>query len=77
MKRMRVDDLTCIKEMVWSEKVATDLQVNQIGVSACGATSVINALVSLVFFCNEYNFIDFFLLKIDLTLIYITVYKIK
>jgi len=49
---MRVDDLTCVREMIWSEKVATDLQVNQVGVSACGATSVINALVSLVFSTN-------------------------
>lgn len=46
MKRMRVDDLTWIKEMVWSEKEAAQFQVNQIGVSACGATAVINTLVS-------------------------------
>jgi len=49
MKRMRVDDLTWIKEMVWSEKEAAQLQVNQIGESACGATAVINTLVSLKF----------------------------
>lgn len=48
MKRMRVDDLTWVKEMVWSEKEAAQLQVNQIGVSACGATAVVNTLVSLV-----------------------------
>lgn len=48
MKRMRVDDLTWIKEMVWSEKEAAQLQINQIGVSACGATAVINTLVSFL-----------------------------
>ncbi|KAE9536877.1 hypothetical protein AGLY_006939 [Aphis glycines] len=47
MKRMRVDDLTWIKEMVWSEKEAAQFQVNQIGVSACGATAVINTLLAL------------------------------
>lgn len=47
MKRMRVDDLTWIKEMVWSEKEATQLQVNQIGISACGATAVVNTLLAL------------------------------
>ncbi|XP_060850420.1 uncharacterized protein LOC132929240 [Rhopalosiphum padi] len=47
MKRMRVDDLTWVKEMVWSEKEAAQLQVNQIGVSACGATAVVNTLLAL------------------------------
>jgi len=46
---MRVDDLSCVKEMVWSENDAAQLQVNQLNVSACGATSVINTLVSSVF----------------------------
>ena len=32
--------------MVWSEYEAYVLQVKQIGVSACGATAVINVLVS-------------------------------
>jgi hypothetical protein len=48
MKRMRVDDLTWVKEMVWSENDAALMQVNQIGVSACGVTAVVNTLVSLV-----------------------------
>ncbi|XP_001948631.1 uncharacterized protein LOC100159755 isoform X2 [Acyrthosiphon pisum] len=47
MKKMRVDDLTWIKEMIWSEKEAAQLQVNQIGVSACGATAVVNTLLAL------------------------------
>ncbi|XP_050422573.1 uncharacterized protein LOC126834585 [Adelges cooleyi] len=47
MKRMRVDDLGWVKEMVWSEKEAAQRQVSQIGVSACGATAVINALLAL------------------------------
>lgn len=49
MKRMRVDDLTWIKEMVWSEKEAAQVQINQIDTSACGATSVVNALVNFNF----------------------------
>lgn len=62
MKRMRVDDLTWIKEMVWSEKEAAQFQVNQIGVSACGATAVINTLVRVKFF----NFLSsfYFILKV-------------
>ena len=32
--------------MIWSEYEAYVLQVKQIGVSACGATAVINVLVS-------------------------------
>ncbi|XP_060876833.1 uncharacterized protein LOC132949778 [Metopolophium dirhodum] len=47
MKKMRVDDLTWIKEMIWSEKEAAQFQVNQIGVSACGATAVVNTLLAL------------------------------
>ncbi|CAI6361899.1 unnamed protein product [Macrosiphum euphorbiae] len=47
MKKMRIDDLTWIKEMIWSEKEAAQLQVNQIGVSACGATAVVNTLLAL------------------------------
>lgn len=49
---MRVDDLSWVKEMVWSENDAKQLQINQIGVSACGATAVVNTLVSLSFFTN-------------------------
>lgn len=48
MKRMRVDDLSWIKEMVWLEKDAPNLEVNQIGVSACGAAAVINTLVNFI-----------------------------
>lgn len=47
MKRMRVDELNWVKEMVWSENDAAELQINQIGKSACGATSIINTLVCL------------------------------
>lgn len=47
---MRVDDMIWTKEMVWSEREAAQLQVNQIGTSACGATSVINTLVCLATF---------------------------
>lgn len=48
MKRMRVEDVSWVKEMVWSESDAAQLQMDQIGESACGATSVVNTLVSLV-----------------------------
>ena len=34
------------KTMIWSEYEAFLLQVKQIGTSACGATAVINVLVS-------------------------------
>lgn len=46
---MRVEDLSCVKEMVCSENDA-QLHINQVDVSACGATSVINTLVSLDLF---------------------------
>lgn len=42
---MRLDDISWVKEMVWSEKHAAQHQINQIGVSACGATAVVNTLV--------------------------------
>lgn len=45
---MRLDDLSWVKEMVWSENDAAKLQISQIGVSACGATAVVNTLVSLI-----------------------------
>ena len=49
------DDASMEKVMLWSEYEAYVLQVKQIGVSACGATAVINVLVCytctpLVFF---------------------------
>ncbi|XP_050524931.1 uncharacterized protein LOC126896308 [Daktulosphaira vitifoliae] len=47
MKKMRVDDLSWSKNMVWSEKEAAQLQINQIGVSACGATAIMNTLLAL------------------------------
>lgn len=34
--------------MLWSEQEATVKQVTQIGTSACGATSAINALVCVL-----------------------------
>ena len=40
------DDASMEKVMIWSEYEAYVLQVKQIGVSACGATAVINVLVS-------------------------------
>lgn len=43
----RVDGLPPVeKVMLWSEQEATMKQVTQIGTSACGATSAINALVT-------------------------------
>ena len=38
------DDLSCV--MIWSEYDARQLQVEQVGTSACGATAAINVLVS-------------------------------
>ena len=38
------DDLSCV--MIWSEYDARQLQVEQVGMSACGATAAINVLVS-------------------------------
>jgi len=38
------DDLSCV--MIWSEYDARQLQVEQVGTSACGATAAINILVS-------------------------------
>ena len=36
------------RAMIWSEYDAYLLQVKQIGTSACGATAVINVLVSII-----------------------------
>ncbi|VVC40866.1 Hypothetical protein CINCED_3A008762 [Cinara cedri] len=47
MKRMRVDELNWVREVIWSESDAAELQINQIGKSACGATSIINTLLAL------------------------------
>lgn len=41
--------------MLWSEQEATMKQVTQIGTSACGATSAINALVHIVIYCTNYK----------------------
>lgn len=57
MKRMRVEDLSWTKEMVWLEKDAPNSEVNQVGTSACGATAVINTLVN---FINLTNYIFYF-----------------
>lgn len=46
MKRMRVEDLSWTKEMIWLEKDAPNCEVNQNGASTCGATAVINTLVN-------------------------------
>ncbi|XP_043256611.1 uncharacterized protein LOC122399752 [Colletes gigas] len=44
----RLDGLLPVeKVMLWSEQEATEKQVTQIGTSACGATSAINALLAL------------------------------
>lgn len=45
---MRVEDLSWIKEMIWSEKDALEHQRNQLSVSENGATAVVNTLVSMV-----------------------------
>ena len=42
------DDASMEKVMIWSEYEAYVLQVKQIGVSACGATAVINVLVCYI-----------------------------
>jgi len=47
MKRIRVDEVSWVKEMIWSESDAAQLQISQIGKSACGATSVLNTLVNV------------------------------
>jgi hypothetical protein len=39
--------------MLWSEQEATMKQVTQIGTSACGATSAINALVISKILIND------------------------
>ena len=39
--------LSCPRAMIWSEKEAYRNQVNQLGVSACGATSLMNVLLGL------------------------------
>lgn len=46
---MRVHDVNWVKEMVWSESDAATatLKTNQIDVSACGATAVVNTLVGI------------------------------
>jgi len=38
------------KVMLWNEQEATMKQVTQIGTSACGATSAINALVHIAIY---------------------------
>lgn len=52
---MRVDDVCWIKEMVWSESNARKLQINQLGKSACGATSVVNTLVSVLLVSHKFD----------------------
>lgn len=47
MKNMCIEELDYVTEMIWSDRDAAELQINQIGRSACGATSVINTLVCL------------------------------
>lgn len=47
MKRMRIHDVNWVKEMVWSENDAAQFKMNQIDVSAYGATAVVNTLVGI------------------------------
>lgn len=48
MKRMRLHDLNWVKEMVWSESDATQFQISQIDVTACGPIAVVNTLVGFI-----------------------------
>ena len=46
------------KIMIWNEVEACKRQVNQVGVSACGATAVINVLQALDWSCNAEDVIS-------------------
>lgn len=47
IKKLRTEELHWVTEMIWSNEDAAELEINQMGRSACGATSVINTLVCL------------------------------
>lgn len=48
LKRMRVEDVSWIKEMIWSETDAAGHKINLLFESKCGIAAVVNTLVSLV-----------------------------
>ena len=43
----RISPYGCQRTMIWSEKEAYKNQANQLGVSACGATSLVNVFVAM------------------------------
>lgn len=69
------------KVMIWTELQASARQVTQIGTSACGATAIINVLVSvrlLPYFCEDFPILALACIKSPPCDLYVMImFKIK